>query len=237
MTSPTVYDRLAAAYKDIAAMPFAKSGTVGAGRNSYRFIPIGTILQAVREVHAKHGILVLFGRPEYDTAQGEKRYSYTRKGEWGETTWYAANGHIDVRIIGGPREEDVIEMTVPCEAQDNSDKLTNKLITNAERCLYRTLYAIDEGDATDPEAENVPITPEPTKEAHRKAMAEQAQADRLFGGQKPLQKLAKEVVETSRKSDIADGIKGRYTAQYGQIDEWTRETMEACLADMREAAQ
>lgn len=158
----TVYDKLAGAYRDIAAMPFAKSGTVNAGsRNSYRFIPIGQILGAVREVHAKHGLIVLFGRPEYDVQQGEKRYSYTRKGEWGETTWYAANGHIDVRILGGSSPEDVIELTVPCEAQDNSDKLTNKLITNAERCLYRTLYAIDEGDATDPEAENIPITPEP----------------------------------------------------------------------------
>ena len=157
--SPTVYERIAAAYQDIAAMPFVKSGTVNAGtRDSYKFVPISQILQAVREAHARHGVIVLFGRPEYDAEQGEKRYTYEKTSRDGSytTRWQAANGHIDVRICGGSAE-DVIELTVPCEAQDNSDKLTNKLITNAERTLYRTLYAIDEGDEDDPEAVNEPI--------------------------------------------------------------------------------
>lgn len=155
--APTVYERIAAAYQDIAALPFIKSGTVNPGsRDSYKFVPISQILQAVREAHAKHGIIVLFGRPEYDPEQGEKRYSYEKISRDGSytTRWQAANGHIDVRICGGSAE-DVIEVVVPCEAQDNSDKLTNKLITNAERTLYRTLYAIDEGDDDDPESVNV----------------------------------------------------------------------------------
>lgn len=38
------------------------------------------------------------------------------------------------------------------EARDTSDKLVNKLVTNAMRTIYRTVYCIDAGE--DPEAEN-----------------------------------------------------------------------------------
>lgn len=153
----SIYERIDAAYAEISQGGFSKDGTVKvSGSNGYRFISIGQILEPVRKAHGRWGVKVLFGRPEYDTANGEKRYAQSRKSQYGETTWQIAVGHIHVRIIGRD-EEDCIELDVPFEAQDNSDKLTNKILTNAERCLYRTLYAIDEGDASDPEAVNVPM--------------------------------------------------------------------------------
>lgn len=178
----TVYQAIGNAYKTIAATDFAKSGTVGTGRNSYKFVPIGQILGAVRKANSEQGIVVVFGRPEYDPQQCEKRYSYERQTEYGKTTWHAANGHIDVRIFGPAG--DCIEMTVPCEAQDNSDKLTNKLITNAERTLYRTLYAIDEDDAEDPETICDENTTELTPKPDRKEHSEKAKKDPFFGSSK-----------------------------------------------------
>ncbi len=50
----------------------------------------------------------------------------------------SANGHITVRVCG--RNGDSIEHTAPFEAQDNSDKLTNKIMSSAQRTLFRTLY-------------------------------------------------------------------------------------------------
>lgn len=238
MAPRSVHQRIAEASQLIASETFSKSGTVNAGtRQAYNFIPISQILETVRRAQAKAGVFVVFGAPEYDPSQRERRWEYeTTNPQYGtKTTWYCANGHISATIYGA--DGDSIETVVPFEAKDNSDKLTNKILSNAMRSLYRTLYSIDEGSA-DPEAENVPNeVVETTTKENRRAALEAAQEDGFFSGKKPLQKLAKEVVETSRKSEINDGIKGRYTAQYGQIDNWTRETMEACLAEMKGASQ
>ena len=177
MTSDNVIERINAARRIIAENDFIKSGTVKGGQ-SYNFIPIAQILDAVRKAHAQAGVTVTFGSPEYDAEQFEKRYSYQKKGNYGETTWFAANGHIHA-IIYGASVDDRIEMDVPFEAQDNSDKLTNKIITNAERCLYRVLYAIDEGDATDPEAFNYEIQDAPRATLTEKKEA--AKDDSFFG--------------------------------------------------------
>lgn len=170
-----VFQRLNIAYKVIADYKFVKDKYVETRRpnsskkddkgDGYWYVSIGQILEAVRNAHAQAGLVVIFGVPEYDTEKGEKRYTYIKKEQkWNpnyqrydytgkETTWYAANGHVDVSIFGRD-EDDCIRTMVAFEVQDNSDKLTNKILTNAQRSLYRTLYAIDGDDAQDPEAIN-----------------------------------------------------------------------------------
>lgn len=156
----TIYQRIADAYRDIAAETFTKDSKVP-GFAGYNYIPVAQMLAIVRSAHSKHGIITLFGRPEYDPEHGEKRYTYKRvkdgkDGKEGkETTWTYANGHVHVVIYGA--NGDCVETDVPCEAQDNSDKLDNLLMTNAQRSLYRTLYAIDEGKREDPEEYNIEI--------------------------------------------------------------------------------
>ena len=179
-TSDNVFARIQKAYKLIAAQGFSKTGKVeGKGEAHYNFIPIGQILEAVRKAQADAGLTVVFGRPEYDHDNHEKRWEYKKKkedfrtGKEVETTWFAAVGHIEVRIYG-TSADDVLEMEIPFEAQDNSDKLTNKIITNAERCLYRTLYSIDEG-SEDPEEVNVPMESEPIP-----APQDESKYDRFF---------------------------------------------------------
>ena len=146
-----IYARIQQAYKTIAAKGFTKDGQVK-GAASYKFISIGQILEAVRKAQADAGITVIFGRPEYDHDNHEKRWEFTKKSQFGESTWYAAVGHISVTLYGADAD-DFIQTEIPFEAQDNSDKLDNKIVTNIERQAYRVLYAIDEGDATDPESE------------------------------------------------------------------------------------
>ena len=138
----TVHERIANAMQVIAEIDFAKSGIVKGGA-TYSFIPIGQILQAVRKAHAKAGLFLTIGQLEYDQSNGEGIFTSDR--------WTKARGHCEVSINGA--DGDCISFVVPFNVQDNSDKLDNKIVTNIERQAYRVLYAIDEGDATDPESE------------------------------------------------------------------------------------
>lgn len=138
----TVHERIAQAMQVIAEIDFNKSGVVGInGRDGYNFIPIGQILAAVRRAHAKAGLFLTIGQLEYDKDNGEGIFTQDR--------WTKARGHCEVIINGA--DGDCVSFTVPFNVQDNSDKLDNKIVTNIERQAYRVLYAIDEGDATDPE--------------------------------------------------------------------------------------
>lgn len=140
----TVHERIAQAMQVIAEIDFNKSGVVGInGRDGYNFIPIGQILAAVRRAHAKAGLFLTIGQLEYDKNNGEGIFTQDR--------WTKARGHCEVSINGA--DGDCVSFVVPFNVQDNSDKLDNKIVTNVERQAYRVLYAIDEGDATDPETE------------------------------------------------------------------------------------
>ena len=138
----TVHERIATALQIIAETDFNKSGQVKGGA-TYSFIPIGQILQAIRKAHAKAGLFLTIGQLEFDKDNGE--------GIFKDNNWTKARGHCEVSINGA--DGDCVSFTVPFNVQDNSDKLDNKIVTNIERQAYRVLYAIDEGDATDPEAE------------------------------------------------------------------------------------
>ena len=138
----TVHERIATALQVIAETDFNKSGKVTGGA-TYNFIPIGQILQAVRKAHAKAGLFLTIGQLEYDQSNGEGIFTSDR--------WTKARGHCEVSINGA--DGDCVSFVVPFNVQDNSDKLDNKIVTNIERQAYRVLYAIDEGDATDPESE------------------------------------------------------------------------------------
>ena len=222
MTNDNVIERINTARRIIAETDFTKSGTVqGAAR--YNFIPIGQILQAVRKAHAQAGVTVVFGSPEYDAEQFEKRYSYQKKSSYGESTWFAANGHIHATIYGSS-VDDCIEMEVPFEAQDNSDKLTNKIITNAERCLYRVLYAIDEGDATDPEAFNEPMeapSPRETKRMTNDPFFSKPDTQVEEANLAKAEQCRKAIMELIESDPFnIPGIITEYSTQYGRIDTW-----------------
>lgn len=189
MTTGNVYQRIAAAYKELSTETFEKTGKVTGSGGGYNFIPIGQILEVVRKVNGNNGVIVVFGRPKYDADQGEYRTKFekTSTDQYGNkktTTWHYAVGHIDVKIFG-ESDNDCIETEVPFEVQDNSDKLTNKIITNAERCLYRTLYSIDEG-GEDPESINEKNDDVVQDKPQKASPSKNVQSDPFFsGGAKP----------------------------------------------------
>ena len=138
----TVYERIAQAMEVIAAFDFDKSGQVTGGQ-SYKFIPIGQILRAVRQAHAKAGLFLTIGQLEYDDEHREGIVDVTINGK----PYKHARGHCQAFINGA--DGDCVSLTVPFNVLDNSDKMDNKIVTNIERQVYRIIYAIDEGDATD----------------------------------------------------------------------------------------
>ena len=160
----TIYQRIDRAMADLMDAEFTKSKMVWTrkpGTNSlkdpgegYPILQIGDILAEVRRVHGRWGIKPIFGRIVID----DKTVNTTQSGK----ADVHAIGHIDYRLIGRDAE-DCIEGTLAVEAQDRADKLINKLLTNAERSLYRSLYSIDGDDAQDPEEVNRPTEPQPRK--------------------------------------------------------------------------
>lgn len=217
-----IYARIQDAYRAIAAQGFTKDGQVKGAAN-YRFISIGQILAAVRKAQADAGITVIFGRPQYDPSAFEKRWDWVKKGQYGDSTWYAAVGHISVRLYGRDAD-DCIETEIPFEAQDNSDKLTNKIITNAERTLYRTLYSIDEG-SEDPEEINMPMGPDP--EPPKRPIG----SPDPFFNPKPKAEAPKAPARTKEDEAALDRpaeTKADCVIKYGQRAE-TRERMRAVL--------
>lgn len=241
MSDDNVIARINKAREVIAETDFQKSGQVKGGQ-SYSFIPIGQILQAVRKAHAIAGVTVTFGTPEYDTEQFEKRYSYQKKGQYGETTWFAAVGHIHA-VIYGSSVEDRIEMDIPFEAQDNSDKLTNKIITNAERCLYRVLYAIDEGDATDPEAYNFEMQDAPKESRKRITAAEDPfskpeESDAEKDSRRKAAECRKAIEEWFNEDPMGNGsnyIIADYAQRFGQLEEWAPGTYIQCYKELKDS--
>lgn len=167
-----IYQRIDAAYALIAKSSLEKSGTVKGEGGGYPFIPIADILNVVRSAHAAYGVKTVYGRPEYDDDQGEGKYQ--------SGNWVNAIGHMTV-ILYGSGPDDSIETVIGFQAKDNSDKLNNKIYTNAERTLLRTLYALDAGD--DPEEVN--IVNDSTPIVKREDWRSQASADPFFGNKKP----------------------------------------------------
>lgn len=207
----TIYDRIDACYADIAQIKFEKDKWVGkwvdqkdqngkivgktpdlSDRNGYYVISIQNILAAVQKVQAKHGVKVFFEGPFYDPGNCEKRITLTQKDRYGnDVQTVYANGHYDVEIVGeGP--EDAIQKRIQCEAKDPAmnDKLGNKLLTNAMRSLYRSLYTIDADDSKDPEEIAVGVEPEAAP-----ARAQAASGDSFLSGGITRQEKKKAVLE------------------------------------------
>lgn len=156
----TVHERIATAMQVIAEFDFNKSGKVMGGQ-TYNFIPIGQILQAVRKAHAKAGLFLTIGQLEYDKGNEEGIFDRVINSK----PYKQARGHSEVSINGA--DGDCISFIVPFNVLDNSDKLDNKIVTNIERQAYRVLYAIDEGDASDPETVHMEIEDEHPKETRK----------------------------------------------------------------------
>lgn len=275
----TIYERIDKAYAEVAQHEFKKDTWVGKwivtrdnnGKkvrnpdpdNGYYVIGITQILKVIQAVHAKHGIKCIFEGPFFDTENSEKSITIP----FGSGKRAIANGHYDVKIIGeGP--DDMIETRAQCRAWDTegNDKLDNKLLTNAMRSLYRSLYSIDGDDSLDPEEENPAV---------QGALTEGPTDDPFFGKKAPTEtptEAPKPSVDTSateasvtepaaEKEDKANirqatacrkaidewisedynrasnEIIAEYVKSNGPMDQWAFGTMVHCYKDLRDSGE
>lgn len=206
----TVHERIATAMQVIAETDFNKSGKVMGGQ-TYNFIPIGQILQAIRKAHAKAGLFLTIGQLEYDKDNEEGIFDRVINSK----PYKQARGHSEVRINGA--DGDYVSFIVPFNVLDNSDKLDNKIVTNIERQAYRVLYAIDEGDASDdPETIHIEIGDEQPKETKRpQAQAPQKDAEK----ERLLNKLTVDIMSGGTDCDvIMTMLQGRNMNDLGTIE-------------------
>lgn len=192
----TICDRIDLAYSEISQMEFKKSKMVWLRKpgtnfkadegNGYAILTIADILDPIRRTHGKYGVKLQLGVPLCDPEHFPDE-GITKNGPMVHFV-----GHIHYKLVGKD-VRDVLEGDVSCEAQDNADKLRNKLVTNGLRTLYRTLYGIDGDDSQDPEEINTPAKPETNG---KKAVSE----DRFFG------KAPKEEEQTKKEKQTEEPI-------------------------------
>lgn len=259
----TIYDRIDAAYADIVGHQFTKDRWVGkwidqkdergrivgkipdpSDRNGYYVISIQNILAVVQQAHAKHGVKVFFEGPFYDPEKQEKRITLTQKDRYGnDSQTVYANGHYRVEIVGeGP--EDTIQKEVQCEAKEpaSGDKLGNKLLTNAMRSLYRSLYSIDADDSRDPEEigtgvdSDAPLSPR--EQAANDPFFGKADQEEIKVNLRKSTECRKAIQDWIDEDPLGHGsheIIGDYAGRFGQIDKWEPGTLVQCYKELRDA--
>lgn len=189
----TICERIDLAYSEISQMEFKKSKMVWLRKpgtnfksdegNGYAILTIADILDPIRRTHGKYGVKLQLGVPLCDPDHFPDE-GITKNGSMVHFV-----GHIHYKLVGKD-VRDVLEGDVSCEAQDNADKLRNKLVTNGLRTLYRTLYGIDGDDSQDPEEINTPVK-------------EEKKQDSFFGKKKETPSIVTEAPKESTESDVS----------------------------------
>ena len=267
----TIYERIDAAFMELAKTEFKKDKWVGKSvvtrdangkkiktpdltQDGYYVMEISQILSTVQRVHAAHGIKCVFEGPYYDASNGEKRITIDYQTSRGDSKRVIANGHYHVRIIGeGP--DDMIEMDVQCEAWDTpgNDKLGNKLLTNAQRCLYRSLYAIDGDDSQDPEEVNTAITGQAPPRAAEDPFFGNTEASGVSNTEADVTKEnpAQEDVNFKKAAECRKAINdwvsedplvnagheiiADFVQRFGMLDQWKAGTCIQCYKELKDA--
>lgn len=247
MTTPkanNVIERINEARRSVASNKFVKNQRVQGSGGGYNYIPIAQILEIVREAQAEAGVTVFFDPPVYDLAPCKD-----------ERGWAYGRGYYPVRIYGSSID-DCVEGMAPFEARSNStDKLTNLMVTNAERNLYRIIYNIDEGgkeasdmadgERHDPEGYNEKMPGaipdgQPIKKARAKA------AEDPFFKVKPKEEKSVEEIVTNVHRDAIVKWWGKHAfdlpawfteiiEDFGTPDKWDDATVTSAFAKLIEA--
>ena len=187
----SIFERIDAAFKEIVEYDFRRDKAIEVRSGKARkYLSIIQILSVVRRVHGHWGVKVFFDPPVYDEDAGEfKKVEYIN----GQNQYHAF-GHIPYRIYGRDAS-DCIAGNVSFESATSSDKMNNLIVTNAERTLYRVLYAIDGDEKEFPDDESVvcDVQMQIKPPMSRAEKAKQLEGDRLFGSNKEKPKAQEKV--------------------------------------------
>lgn len=175
----------------------------------------------MRKVQAEHGITLLLGKVQYDSSDGE------------QMAGGHAIAHVEYRLVGSSLD-DCIEGCVSVEARDSSDKLINKLMTNAMRTIYRTIYSIDAGE--DPEAENESTQKLETAKpgSQQKQYPPNPAVTNITTDRDP--EVMIQTIEKQRGTFIGGDIFFRYSQSLGNnVKEWPLDGIKSCYAEIVKA--
>ena len=217
--------RMIQAQRVIDGMPFSKDLT----NSQYKSIPIDAMRAAVRRACIEAGLTHELTDIEY---RREVRGSGT----------YFYEGSAVMRFVNADDPSDYIDHPTLGSAMDNGDKGIGKLVTNLIKNAYKETFDIGERGKDDIDAyANEDIEAEADRIAERRAKSrEKASADPFFGD--PLSPLRKRIGAMLSKDgpgyvEGAEEVVSRYKAEHGQLPQWSREVLEACVAECMGGAQ
>ena len=210
-----VYQRMIEASRIIDGMPWAKDQS----NTQFKSIPIDKMRAGVRKACIGAG-LVHVGPIDLD---------YEAKTKDGRITVYS--GTCVFRYINADDPSDYVDYVSMGEAMDPGDKGTGKFITNLIKNHYKTCWDIGENDDVDRysyELEDLEAEAEARAQRRRKNL-EAVKTDKFFGAppdeRAPLRRKIGELMK-----DHPDVI-SQFKAKFGLVPDWTKETLEKCIAE------
>ena len=215
----TARQRMVVAQRVIDGMPFSKD----LSNSQYKSIPIDAMRAAVRKACIEAGLTHELTAIEY-----------TREIRGSGTYFY--EGRAVMRFVNADDPGDAVEHPTLGSAMDNGDKGIGKLMTNLIKNAYKETFDIGERGKDDIDAyANEDIEAEAERIAARRAQnAAKASQDPFFGD--ALAPLRREVGRMMA-DESARPVVERYKAEHGQLPQWTKETLEQCVADCKAAKE
>ena len=217
------YQRMILAQKVIDGMPFAKDQS----NSQFKSIPIDAMRAAVRKACIEAGLVHV----------GPLGLRYEVASKDGRIKVYT--GECFFRYVNADDPDDYIDFPSLGEAMDTGDKGAGKLISNLVKSHYKTCFDIGERGKDDIDSyANEDIEAEAERieaiRARRAKNVDKASQDPFFGD--ALTPLRREVGRMMA-DDAARPVVERYKSEHGQLPQWTKEVLEACVADCKAAKE
>lgn len=212
--------RMIQAQRVIDGMPFSKD----LSNSQFKSVPIDAMRAAVRRACIEAGLThELIGIDYKREVRGSGTYFY--------------EGSAVMRFVNADDPSDYVDHPTLGSAMDNGDKGIGKLMTNLIKNAYKECFDIGERGKDDIDAyANEDIEAEADRIAANRAKArEKSRADPFFSND--LAPLRREVGTLMAKSGEAAGVVERYKSEHGPLPQWSKEVLEACIAEAKGASE
>lgn len=220
----SIHQRMLDAQDYISRTPFVKD----LKNTAYASVSIDKVRRAVREACTQAGITHAMVNVQYTKEpRGTTMHLY---------------GSAVMRFYNADDPTDFFDHPTIGHAMDNGDKDAAKLMTNLAKIAYKEVFGIGEQSQDDidsysnedieAEAERIEII-----RARRARNQAAAKEDPFFSD--PRAALRKRIGAMLSKDgpDYVEGaeeVVNRYKSEYGQLPQWSKETLEACIKEASE---
>lgn len=208
---PAIYTAIATIRKDLPTL--SKNGTGPSTQGGYKFLSIDDILTAVRPLEVREGVISY-------PVQSDTGYHYNtalpRDDGRKPSEAVQAIGTMVFRYVA-IADGSHIDVEVPAEAMDTSDKATRKYVTQAQKIANITLYNIITGEP-DPDSQDggAEVASAPNPVASKVAAAREPRTAPKREDT-PSQKIIREKYVDTGKVTQARAVEMTKTAQQGGL--------------------